>query len=213
MHWIRLAPMLLITLLAFAPASPAADHRAAVTPGYVNAPDELLEEYYAQELEASPVASVEELRSAQARDRLATWLSQRFSGERRLVLFVTATSEADRRFGRYFVIATAGLGDRQDDWTTAIPLAQGDVALSGVSVVHLRQTGRVGERFLRDARRGEALLGCNLHPDAVWSIDVDARRPEAEISVSLGPDAPSRMHSVFQDCRPVDAQSLGSDDS
>lgn len=196
----------ILTLLAT--PGVAADHRATTTPGYVTAPEELLGAYYARQLEQAPVTSLSALETPSGQQSLTTWLHDHFTSGHRMLLFVTSTSEADRRFGRYFVIATAGLGDRLDEWTTTLPFGGGNLSLSGVSVVHLRQTGRVGERFLHDARRGEALLGCNLHPDAAWTVDVDERRSEATLTVALTDDAPSRMHSVFQDCEPVDPADL-----
>jgi hypothetical protein len=166
------------------------------------APEGLLSEYYADELAGSPLDTLAGLRSEAQREKVRGWLNDRFAEGRRLVLFAADTSEADRRHGTYFIIATAGLGDRESGWTTIAPIDGGSVAISGMSIVHVRETGFTGERFLRAARQGKGLLACNLNPDAEWSIEVDEDASRAELSVSLGPDAPSEMHSVFQDCKP-----------
>ena len=180
----------------------AADPPEPMPASYAQAPDDVLSSYYAEQLADSPLEAVAGLQSDAQRGRLRSWLTEHFQEGRRMVVFVSPTSEAARRHGTYFIIATVGLGDRQDDWTTEAPVNGGTLALSGTSIVHLRQTGFVGERFLRAARQGEGLLACNLHPDARWSIEVDEEASEAHLSVSLGPDAPSEMHALFRDCKP-----------
>jgi hypothetical protein len=51
-------------------------------------------------------------------------------------------------------------------------------------------------------------LACNLHPAARWSIELNQEASKATLSVSLGPDAPSRMHALFQDCKPKPVDEL-----